>query len=218
MLPSLSHLSLDVANTSLVPPTECPICYEELYTCGPVDPSLEPPGRLRRFLEYVTREDQWPQCKHYRWKADQPVMILTCGHYMHTDCLMRWFRRSQVCPVCREPIDLQQLGDALNIRFIKNINDLYAFDKKTSALRFILLQDGMVFYYEGDQGQERRVRTEDTGGYIEYYEGDQGQERLVQKEDANGNTYYYEGDKGQERRVRIKYANGHIEYFERDQG
>lgn len=26
---------------------------------------------------------------------------LTCGHAFHTECIMHWFRMSNVCPVCR---------------------------------------------------------------------------------------------------------------------
>jgi Ring finger domain len=36
---------------------------------------------------------------------------LTCGHAFHTECIMQWFRMSNVCPVCR----VEQNGDPLII-------------------------------------------------------------------------------------------------------
>ena len=214
MLPSLSRLHIGVANTSIVPPEECPICYEPLYTCGPVEPSLEPSSRFRRIVQYVTRDDTWPRCKHYRWKADKRVMMLTCGHFMHTDCLLPWFAQRAVCPVCVTPIDMDDLGSALNVRFFRDDESYFAaFDRTTYALRFTI-SDSYIHYYEGAFDQERQVRTVLTDGTIFYYEGAMGQERRVQTVFSDGDIWYYEGDKGQERHVRTKTSNGAILYYE----
>lgn len=214
MLPSLSRLHIGVANTSIVPPEECPICYEPLYTCGPVEPSLEPSSRFRRIVQYVTRDDTWPRCKHYRWKADKRVMMLTCGHFMHTDCLLPWFAQRAVCPVCVTPISRVDLGRALNVRFDISIESyLVAFDLTKGGMRF-MITDGDIFYYEGDKGQEKHVQTVDSDGDISYYEGAMGQERLVRTKFSDGDIYYYEGDKGQERHVRTEFTDGDIYYYE----
>lgn len=35
--------------------------------------------------------------------SGQPVVKLSCGHIYHGDCINRWRRTSDTCPVCREP-------------------------------------------------------------------------------------------------------------------
>ena len=170
-------------------------------------------------MEYVTREDQWPRCKHYRWKADQKVMMLTCGHYMHTDCLLHWFIQRPVCPVCVKSIDLEQLGNALNVTLIQSedFGGIIAYNQNPTALRFIL-HENFIQYFEGDAGETRHVRTEYTDGDIWYYEGIQDEERLVRIEDTDGDIQYYEGIKGEERLVRVEDTDGDIRYYEGIEG
>jgi len=43
-----------------------------------------------------------------------------------------------------------------------------------------------VRYCEGDNGVERKVRTEFPNGTVKYYEGERGAERCVRMELADG--------------------------------
>ncbi|TNV75927.1 hypothetical protein FGO68_gene7702 [Halteria grandinella] len=36
-------------------------------------------------------------------------IILGCGHIFHQDCIQKWLKRNQICPVCRQTVTLQSL-------------------------------------------------------------------------------------------------------------
>ena len=50
----------------------------------------------------TTRRDECAICLQPLQSRDR-VILLACSHTFHRACMTRWFRRSQCCPVCREP-------------------------------------------------------------------------------------------------------------------
>lgn len=54
-------------------------------------------------------EEQCMVCHQY----EANCKTVTCGHVFHVNCVMRWFRAKQSCPVCRAPAeDLDALSEA----------------------------------------------------------------------------------------------------------
>lgn len=41
-----------------------------------------------------------------KYKENSSVSILNCQHCFHTDCIKKWGKRSNTCPICREEIPL----------------------------------------------------------------------------------------------------------------
>ena len=41
-----------------------------------------------------------------KYKENSSVSILNCQHFFHTDCIKKWGKRSNTCPICREEIPL----------------------------------------------------------------------------------------------------------------
>ena len=72
-----------------------------------------------------------------------------------------------------------------------------------AKLRVRLLHSGLVKYYEGEKGAERKVRSVFANGAVAHFEGERGAERKVRKEFPSGQVQYYEGDRGAERVVRM---------------
>ena len=71
-----------------------------------------------------------------------------------------------------------------------------------------------VLYFEGDKGEERRVREEWSDGEVVYLKGNNGNEHMVRVERPNGKVWYLEGDKGEEHVVRIVTRSGQVQYYE----
>ena len=38
------------------------------------------------------------------YEVGESISILSCGHFFHTKCLNEWFKKKEVCPLCREEI------------------------------------------------------------------------------------------------------------------
>ena len=37
--------------------------------------------------------------------SGQKIIVLSCGHKYHQNCLHKWFQRKKICPICK--IDIQ---------------------------------------------------------------------------------------------------------------
>jgi hypothetical protein len=97
---------------------------------------------------------------------------------------------------------------------------VYYFEGEQGAERVVRtgLTNGTVWYLEGEKGAERLVRAELADGTVQYFEGEQGAERLVRAESADGTVLYYEGEQDAERLVRAELANGFVQYYEGEPG
>lgn len=72
-------------------------------------------------------------------------------------------------------------------------------------------------FFEGEEDDERKVRTELSCGQKMFYEGEQDEERLVRIELPGGQTIFYEGEKGEERKVRDEMPS-RKKFFEGEHG
>jgi len=78
---------------------------------------------------------------------------------------------------------------------------------------------GKVYLYEGERGEERKVRMEKpSAGDVSLYEGEHGQERKVRLERPSGNIHHFEGERGAERKVRVEKTNGSVFLYEGEMG
>jgi hypothetical protein len=75
-----------------------------------------------------------------------------------------------------------------------------------------------VWYYRGEQGNERLYLKACADGSKKYYDGEKDHERRVCKECANGDVWHYKGAKGDETLVGIAYVDGGYASYEGTQG
>ena len=81
------------------------------------------------------------------------------------------------------------------------------------------LPSGQVIHYEGEKGVERVVRRElPNDGQVLHYEGERGAERMVRCERTGGTVSHFEGEKGAEREVRSERPSGQVFHFEDEKG
>ena len=38
------------------------------------------------------------------YEVGESISILSCDHFFHTKCLNEWFKKKEVCPLCREEL------------------------------------------------------------------------------------------------------------------
>ena len=48
-------------------------------------------------------DDACPICFE-EYTSDNPKTPLVCGHHFHLGCVFDWYERSELCPVCEEPL------------------------------------------------------------------------------------------------------------------
>ena len=72
---------------------------------------------------------------------------------------------------------------------------------------------GVVYYYEGSKGEERKVKEAHPGGQINFYEGPKGEEHLVRVE-ANNVVILYAGPRGEEFLVQARNPNGTLIFYD----
>lgn len=163
--------------------------------------------------------------------------LTTCNHVFHSACLAKWIDKGKdTCPTCRVPIE-----DRVLDRYNKGYAVYYGGPKVRVEKR-----DGSVVYYEGEKGDERKVRVtfprwavwhvavehysgkkgEEYLAYAEgwgkealyFYGGEKDEEHVVQVIMAGGTVHDYSGEKGEERLVRTTTPDGNKYEFEGERG
>ena len=59
--------------------------------------------KCTKYLEFtVTKEFENNECIICleSMKENDIVIVLGCGHKYHKDCLVEWFKRKKICPLC----------------------------------------------------------------------------------------------------------------------
>src|SRR3990170_1670334 len=58
--------------------------------------------------------------------STQPLIALGCKHKFHKDCIMKWLKQSQICPLCKRVVDLSVSGftpqEIANIKQDRDVN------------------------------------------------------------------------------------------------
>jgi len=223
-LPNLSSLASGLklsptpigAIVTVVPPLECPLCYEPVYEC---EQSSEQVAQRRRVGDDGEQPPRsvWPDCPHAQWSVVEPVAVLNgCGHSFHKRCIESVIRarlspaEDPLCPICRHTIYEDECDEFMEVVDGPESSHIDRHPLDGGEI-------GDVRYYEGPQGRRRMVRAEVPEGAASY-EGPKGSEHWVRWESfTNGKIEDYEGPKGGEYLVRITHPDGREELFEEGQ-
>lgn len=68
--------------------------------------------------------------------------VLLCGHQFHKNCIKKWYKYNNSCPVCRKTI-----FENINIQYYKNIIDSVADEFKDTTIN-IALQSKSIDEFE----------------------------------------------------------------------
>ena len=85
-----------VLETGRTLPETCAICLRPLFKCANDE----------------TEDSSWSSCPAEQWTSTESVIVLhTCGHAFHVDCLRPALARSMSCPIDRRPLDVVDRAD-----------------------------------------------------------------------------------------------------------
>ena len=73
-------------------------------------------------------------------------------------------------------------------------------------------QNDKIRYYTGNKGEERRIYTRYPDGSIQHYSGARQEERITRLE-KNNKTIYFTGIKGQEKITKIRLSDGRVIFY-----
>ena len=78
------------------------------YNMEALDEEKRPKTRIQEFstlLKKQTDDNLCPIC-YENFNPDSLVVVTTCSHLFHYDCLEKWLSRKDKCPLCRTTINL----------------------------------------------------------------------------------------------------------------